>query len=357
MENTDTSSKTELPTEKRLEELRRLGQIHFSTEFATSVAFLLCIIILFIVLKSLTNSLSSLVIAVLSTPLRADQNFLEIVTAIVPNLTSISASVLPFLFVAPLTIAGLILLQTNFNIRENWAELKFQLLNPVNGFNRIFSLQNLFNFAKSIAKILVFITVFFFFTKDDFNFSFKSSLNFFTELQNLKFQTFKVLAIGAVVLLIFGIIDIFVGYFLWLRQNMMTKQEVKDDYKATEGDPFVKKRVQQKHSKLIKKVKQEVKKSTVVITNPTHYAVALRYERFKDAAPVVTAKGIDFMAERIKSFAREFEIPIVERPALARLLYRNTKVGQMIPKILFRAVAEVLAYIYRLKHKDVHTQV
>ena len=152
------------------------------------------------------------------------------------------------------------------------------------------------------------------------------------------------------VFLAISMLDIMWGRFQWLRQNKMTKEEVKQERKAIEGDEVMRRRMIAKgQQRLQNKLRSSVPKADVVITNPTHYAVAIKYDRANFAAPIVVAKGTDFMAQRIREIAAEHKIPILERKALARALYASTEVGSEIPRELFRAVAEVLAYVYRLK--------
>ncbi len=132
----------------------------------------------------------------------------------------------------------------------------------------------------------------------------------------------------------------------------MTKQEVKDEYKQMEGDPQVKGRIRQKMREVSqRRMMQNLPKADVVITNPTHFAVAILYDADKYDAPIVIAKGADFLAQRIKEVAKENDIEIVENKPLARMLYANVEVGEMIPQELFQSVAEVLAFVYRLKGK------
>jgi flagellar biosynthetic protein FlhB len=132
----------------------------------------------------------------------------------------------------------------------------------------------------------------------------------------------------------------------------MTKQEVKEEFKQREGDPLIKARIRRIQRDLAqKRMMDSVPKADVIITNPTHIAVALQYDREKMAAPIMVAKGADFIAEKIKEIARKHNIPIVENKPLARNLFKNLKIGHAIPKALYNAVAEILAYVYRLKGK------
>jgi flagellar biosynthetic protein FlhB len=150
------------------------------------------------------------------------------------------------------------------------------------------------------------------------------------------------------ILIAVAVLDTAWGHFQWLRKNKMTKDEVKDERKSVEGDESMRRKMIAKgQQRLANKLKSSVPKADVIITNPTHYAIALKYDRDKFAAPIVVAKGTDFMAQRIREIAKEHGIPIVERKALARALYASTEVGSEIPRELFRAVAEVLAYVFR----------
>lgn len=153
--------------------------------------------------------------------------------------------------------------------------------------------------------------------------------------------------------IMFGVaaFDYFYGKYRWFRINKMTKDEVKDERKATEGDDTTRRKIIAKGlQRIAQRIATTVPKATVVITNPTHYAVALQYERGIMKAPKVVAKGTDYLAMRIREIAKEAGVPIVERKSLARALYASVEVGNEIPYDLFKAVAEVLAYVYKLKN-------
>ena len=136
------------------------------------------------------------------------------------------------------------------------------------------------------------------------------------------------------------------------RDMRMSKQQVRDESKHEDGDPAMKKKIRDRQRAIVERpLRQSVPEATVIVTNPTHYSVAIRYEEGKSAAPVVTAKGVDRVAEEIKRLAREHDVPILEQPPLARALFRDVPVGQMIPEKLYRAVAGVLAIVWRLRQK------
>lgn len=153
------------------------------------------------------------------------------------------------------------------------------------------------------------------------------------------------------ILIALALIDYVWGKYQWLKMNKMTKDEVKDERKSIEGDEETRRRIMWKGiNRVMQRIKQGVKKADVVVTNPTHFAVALKYDRNNMDAPVVVAKGVDFMALKIRELAKDANVPIVERRELARALYSSVEVGKEIPYELFKAVAEVLAYVYKLRN-------
>ncbi len=350
-EEDDIQSKTEDPTERRLEELARLGQLFVSNEFSAAIAFLIGSIVIYFVVPNLFATITDI------------SRFYFSYSKNLEDLTVSNLEILPvfkvfgvlivILLTFPLVSVAISLLQTKGNFKENWFNLNFNTLNPLNGLKRIFSLQNFFNFSKSVIKLLILATFFYFAFKDDVKeiiFSKSSNINFLA--LNLSWLAYKILINGAIILLIFGTIDLSVGYLLWLRQNRMTKQEVKDDRRASEGDEVVKRKIFSKSTaRILQQIKKNLATATVVVTNPTHYAVALRYISGKDSAPVVVAKGVDFLALKIRSLAVEYGIPIVERPSLARALYKRLKIGQQIPVEFFKVVAEVIAFVFKTQNK------
>lgn len=153
---------------------------------------------------------------------------------------------------------------------------------------------------------------------------------------------------AALAMLVFAALDYGYGWFKHERSLRMTKQELKDELREQEGDPVIKgQRRRTARALLQRRITIEVPRADVVVVNPTHYAVALRYDKMKDAAPVVTAKGLDHIAQRMRQIARAHDVPVIENPALARALYRAVEIGRTIPPEFFRAVAELLAYVYR----------
>lgn len=228
----------------------------------------------------------------------------------------------------------------------------FGKINPITGFGRLFSKRSLVELAKAIVKLV--IVCYFVYRFID------RSIGQIPSLMGTDLNAGLKMAAGLVADLVFQIsaVMIILAGLDYLYQNweyqqnlMMSKEEVKQEYKQTEGDPHIKGKIKERQRAMaMRRMMQEVPKASVVVTNPTHYAVALRYDKTM-AAPAVVAKGQDFIAQKIKDIAKEHRVAVVENKPLARALYAAVEVGDAVPASLYKAVAEVLAYVYRLKNR------
>ena len=230
---------------------------------------------------------------------------------------------------------------------------KFNKISPLTGLKRLFSTQSLADFLKSLAKLIIVGIV-----------GYITYMDKITELNGLSVATpeaileynFTVVAevSGKIVLALVAIAIFDYLYQRWHheKQLMMTKQEVKEETKQTEGDPQLKARIRQIQREMSNaRMMQEVPKADALIVNPTHFSVAILYDRDVMEAPAVTAKGTDHMALRMRTVARENNVPILERPELARDLYANVEIGETIPERFYKAIAEILAFVYRLRSR------
>jgi flagellar biosynthetic protein FlhB len=225
-------------------------------------------------------------------------------------------------------------------------------LDPIKGMNKFFSKRSLFEAAKSIGKVslvgaLAYWTLF---TRFEQILGLADS-----ELEStlgLMAQVMSVILLKCCILLmIIAVVDYFFSRHEMEKKMKMTKKELKEEYKETEGDPRIKQRVRMIQREMSKKqMMAQVPQSDVIITNPTHYAIALRYRREEMDAPIVVAKGVDHLAMKIKEIGKLHNIPLIENPAVARALY-TVELGQTIPEQLFKAVAEILAYVYKFKKR------
>ncbi len=343
----DDQEKTEEATSKKIEDARKQGNVPRSQDLSGFVTLLVGIAVLIFLMGFMIDRLINLYLYYQQ--LIGQSLDTQLIRKIV-----IYTVLQGFLIVLPLAgtimIAGIIsnVMQFGFNFTTEPLTFKPEKINPIKGLANLFSLKKLVEMIKIILKVgAVFGVAFFFF------------LQFITELPTAIFYSMidqlmwlkeKMLILAGVILLLFLIIsiaDLFIVRFQYFKGLRMSKQEVKDEYKQMEGDPKVKGRIRQLQMQAARKrMMQNIPTADVVITNPTHYAVALRYDTSKESAPVVIAKGIDHLALRIRKMAIENGVQIVENPPLARELYKLCDIDQMIPPTLFKAVAEVLSFVY-----------
>ena len=248
-----------------------------------------------------------------------------------------------------------VFLQTRFLIAPKALKIDFSRLNPVEGLRRMFSLRSVMEFLKNILKIAFIGVIAFSFLRSEWdNFFLMPFLSLEESTKRMLYDIFQIALRCGVALLAIGVFDYFYQRWEFERSIKMTKQEVKEEYKEVEGNPEIKRRQRQVMTEIMRRrMLQEVPEATVVITNPEHIAVALKYDIDEMEAPVVVAKGAGEIAQKIKQIARENDVPIIENPPLARAIYKMSEIGDEIPMELYRAVAEVIAQVYRMKRVEV----
>lgn len=350
--------KTEPATAKKLKDARDEGKVAKSRELNSAFD----LIVLFLCLKIFVSFVGEKFIDIFSYIYENMPDFVKInegglsVQAVAGLIASVTLKslliMLPFMafgFVVTLLVS---IVQVGWKVSTKPMKPELSKLNPLNGFKRIFSKDSLFELVKSILKIVIIIYIAYTSIKDNANDLFALydlGLN-----QAVALVGTLIINTGikiSIVYLVIGLADFIYQKHKFNEDMKMTKQEVKDEYKNTEGDPQIKGRQRRKMQEVSqKRMMQDVPKADVVITNPTHFAVALKYEAEVSSAPVVLAKGEDYLAQKIKEVARENKIEIVENKPLARMLYHNVDVGSEIPPELYQAVAEVLAAVYKAKN-------
>lgn len=230
---------------------------------------------------------------------------------------------------------------------------KFSRINPITGFQRFVSIRSLVELLKSLAKLSVVLTVIWLFLQDQLEEMI--SLMALSPWQLAPEVGWMVVGIWwrvVAAMLLIGVVDVFFQRWQHERDLRMTVQEARQEAKEMEGDPQIKRRVRQLQRQMaMQRMMQDVPTADVIITNPTHYAVALRYDAREMAAPTVVAKGMRLVADRIRETADEHKVPIVQRPELARTLHRTLDIGEAVPESLFRAVAEVLSFVYQIDQR------
>lgn len=346
--------KTEAPTEKKRRESREEGQVAFSKELPS--AALLAGILLTLIATSplILDAFREMTTQIFREMSKAD----ELSIGSLYDLSGeIFSTLLPAFapFAAIIVLVGILasVLQVGVQITLKAIAPKFNKISPLTGLKRLFSTQSLADFLKSMAKLIIVGIV-----------GYITYMDKITELNGLSVATpeaileynFTVVAevSGKIVLALVAIAIFDYLYQRWHheKQLMMTKQEVKEETKQTEGDPQLKARIRQIQREMSNaRMMQEVPKADALIVNPTHFSVAILYDRDVMEAPEVTAKGTDHMALRMRTVARENSVPILERPELARDLYANVEIGETIPERFYKAIAEILAFVYRLRRR------
>jgi flagellar biosynthetic protein FlhB len=347
----ESAEKTEQPTSKKLQDAAEKGQIARSKDMGTAFVLIGSAAAILIFGKMLAMALLDVAQRMMQLNPKDIFETNSMFTAwgavgeyIIPPLAGIFFIILLAGFIGNTLLGG-------FNFSWQAAAPKASKLNPLSGFKRMFGLQALVELLKSILKVLVVVGIAYLLLKMFF-FDIMA-LSLMSEPNNIEsalyFLAWLFLGLCASVSVI-AVVD--APYQKWnhIRQLKMSLQEIKDEYKNSEGDPQIKARIRRTQMQMsMKRMMQEVPKADVIVTNPTHYAIALKYDQGKFRAPVVVAKGVDEVAMHIRKIANEHKVPVIESPALARSIYQTTELDHPMPEQLFAAVAQVLAYVYQLR--------
>jgi flagellar biosynthetic protein FlhB len=349
----DDSSKTEDPTPKKLEDARKKGQVAISREINNWVMLLAGTLVVVAMGPSMMSDLTVLMRTYIERShdmpempggmqfavVEALREILKII--MLPLLLLIVAAFVgPFVQVGPLFAPEIL-------------KMDLSKISPSKGFSRLFSMKSIIEFVKGILKIVIVSVVGYmvikpFFGKIDHMVGLPVPL-MMDETMGL---VTRMLIGMLVVIFIIAVLDLLYQRFEHMKKMRMTKQELKDEYRQSEGDPHVKAKLRQlRQEKARARMMQAVPTADVVITNPTHYSVALKYDPDKNDAPIVVAKGIDELAMRIREVARENDVIILPNPPLARVLFDTVDVDTAVPPDHYKAVAEIISYVFRLKGK------
>ncbi len=352
--------KTEEPTSKKLSDARKEGNVAKSKELVNSIMLFALFILIKVYVGMLGkgfienfNKFYNIIPDMVATVLGEGLSIGFTGTVMIEAFKSIIILMIPILAVGLVIAVGLDVWQVKWKITTKPLHPKLSKLDPIKGFKKIFSTKALVELLKSVLMIAVVAYVAYTTIKEKYTYIlglYEVSLNeAITIIGDL--VTSLGIKISAIFIVI-GMADYYYQKRKFRKDMMMTKQEVKDEYKNAEGDPQIKGKIKRKMLEVSRRrMMQDLPKADVVITNPTHFAVALRYDANEAKAPIVLAKGADYLAFQIKEKAKEYNIEIVENKPLARMLYHNVDIGMEIPPELYQAVAEVLAFVYNLKKK------
>jgi flagellar biosynthetic protein FlhB len=344
--------KTEEATPRRREEVRKKGQVAKSADLNGAIVLLAVVVLLYYLRGYFTTQFAGY-FTYLFDALSGEEvkHFTE------ENLFSLILYTVLFFFklMAPVLAGAMVIgmainfAQVGFLFAPEVVKPKLENINPLSGFKRMFSKRALMELIKALLKVILIGVIVYLTLKDNlenllylFYMEISQSFNF---VANIVFDLAKN-AVGAY--FIIGVIDYLFQRREFKQNIMMSKQEIKEEFKQTEGDPQIKAKLREKQRQMaMHRMMESIPEATVVITNPTHIAVALQYSTASSSAPRVVAKGAGSIAERIKERAKEYKVPIVEDKPLARFLYHNVDLGKEIPAELYQAVAEILAMLYK----------
>ena len=353
-ENKD-QEKTEQATPKKREQAREKGQVAKSRELASVAVLGACLIYFYFGASALAVRMMDLMKQYFYQAGRMTITLDNVQSLLLNFFFQIFILIIPFLLVALAAGFFVNILQVGFLFSSEAIMPKLSKIDPLKGFQRLFSLTSLVELVKNIMKMAIVGGVAYLTVRNEaamvlplMDQSVNDILSYISKV------SFRILSTTCLVLVILAILDY--AYQKWEseRSLRMTKQEIKEENKETDGDPLIKGRIRRLQREIARKrMMAAVPKADVVVTNPTHFAVAIRYDAEKMNAPCVIAKGADLLAEKIKEIARNNGVPVVENRAVAQVLYKMVAVEQTIPENLYKAIAEILAYVYSLKQKRI----
>ena len=349
----DSGEKTENATPKKKSESKKKGQVAKSKELSSTVT-LITVTLLMIMLGTYTlDNFKNILILFLNNYLTLTVNESTFKTLILVSVMKFGIIILPI--VVPIMIMGIVasLMQSGFIFTSEPLKADLKKLDPISGFKKIFSMRSVVDLLKNLAIVTTISVIAYNFIKSNYldimtygSLKTEVILGVFGSLVVAIF--FKI----SVVMLIIAIIDFSYQKYKHNKELKMSMQEIKEEYKQQEGDPQIKSKIRQKQREMASsRMMQQVPDATVVITNPTHIAIAIKYEQGGEGAPIVVAIGADNVAIKIKEIASESSIPIIENKPLARLIYKELEVGSEIPTDMYQVVAEILALVYKMKKK------
>ncbi len=350
-DNDQDQERTEDATSRRREDAREKGQVARSTEIVSVGILVACVIYFYFGAAGLLKNIMELMTSGFRTAgqfnITPDSLHYLFIDYILKGFTIL------FPIMLTVVVAAILgnMLQIGVMFSTESVTPKFSKIDPIKGIERLFSLRSIVELIKNTFKICIVSAVAYVVVKDEIsNMIILMDQSVWGMMTYFGRICFKIILATTIVLVILAILDYIYQRWEYEKSLRMTKQEIKDEYKNTEGDPLIKSRIRRLQREAAqKRMMAAVPKADVIITNPTHLAVAIQYDHENMMAPKVLAKGANIIAEKIKEIARENDIPIVEDKPLAQVLYKMVDVDQWIPEDLYRAVAEVLAFVYGQK--------
>lgn len=351
----DDSQKTEEPTARRLEEARKRGQVVFSREITNWAMLFAATMLVLMAAPPVMSDLKTTLRVFLEQPHRIPADGAGLGQTLTGLFLHVGGALaLPLLaLIAVGVLSGFV--QTGPLLTTDPVKPDLSKISIMKGFGRLFSMRSIMEFVKGLIKLAavslagVLVLMPYFDGIEHF-----VGLDFGQAMFDLQSLFLKMMIAVLAVLFVLAVMDYLYQRHDFMQKMRMSKQEIKEEFKQTEGDPHVKARLRElRERRARQRMMQAVPEADVVITNPTHYAVALKYDTKEMPAPMLVAKGADLVAEKIKEIAKENKVPIVENAPLARALYDSMELEQIIPAEHYKAVAEVIRYVFKLKGKKV----
>lgn len=345
--------KTEEATPQRREDFRKQGQVVQTRELSSALALFGLALLVWFMGRIAVEQFFEIYNYLYRTQWLATVKSGNIMPAIIYAFKKIFLITLPVYAILLVLAVGSTVSQIGFLFSEEAMKPNLKKINPLEGLKRLFGLKSLVEGIKAIFKFILVSTVIYFVLRGEYavipKLMFLKPIQVFSYIGTLIFKS--MVSIGGLMVVLAAVDYLFQRYDME-KQMRMTKQEVKEEAKSREGDPLVKARIRKIQKDMsTQRMMADVPKADVIITNPTHLAIAIKYDPEKFAAPIILAKGADHVAAKIRELAKEHEIPIVENKPLARTIFKTLEIGQAIPRELFEAVAEVLAYVFKLRRK------
>jgi flagellar biosynthetic protein FlhB len=341
--------KTEKATPKRMQDARKKGQVAKSTDLSAAILLFGMVLFLYATRLTFLGNLARYLAGYFSEVGSLAIEGASPVVLLTGTVADIAGLITPFLLAAAVLAVAVNLIQVGFIFNPEGLRPKFTKLNPLEGIKRLFSSRGLMEAGKSLLKVIILGLVAYLTIRGQFG----QILDTLREDPVVGFNTvanlvWRIFLYGSLAYLALAVADFRYQRYMMDKSLKMTRQEVKEEMRSTEGDPVIRgKQRARRRQFMLNLIRKNVPKATVVVTNPTHLAVALSYQVGGKGAPRVVAKGAGELARRIRAVARESGVPVVENLAVARFLYRNVDVGAEIPGQLYQAVAQILAYVYR----------
>lgn len=349
-----TQERTEQATPRRIQEARRKGQVAKSTDLTGALLLLAMIALLYAIQDKFILDLRRYLTNYYSNVGSVDLTEKSLLLVLNNSSLFLLKLVAPFLAVAMLVGLASSIVQVGFLFSTEVLKPRASVLNPISGLQKMFSVRSLVELVKSVLKFIIIGGVTYSLIK--------ANLGSLMMVFNLSAEGIYSAIIGFVITvawwaalayLALSVLDYMYQRYDYKKNLMMSKQEVKEEYKQTEGDPHIKSKQREiRRSMSMNRIITEVPQATVVVTNPTHLSIALKYQQGEMSAPVVVAKGANWLAVRIKEIARENRVPVVEDKEVAQFLYQAVEIGQEIPIEIYQAVAQILAMVHRLKARE-----